>query len=120
MASMSLVRSKILVTYSSPRSRKATSPKRRSGVGLALIISLAMDQIFCLAPSIKPLIEPVVSSTKQTSIRGFFSGASPLAKSAWEQAIEIARSIDVVFIWFGSVGDFVNGVVEREQDIWAK
>src|SRR5437867_8169844 len=29
-----------------------------------------MDQIFCFAPSIKPDIEPVVSSTKQTSMRG--------------------------------------------------
>src|SRR6267378_8605042 len=67
---MSLVRSKLFVTYSSPRSRYATRPRRISGVGLVLIISLAMDQIFCLAPSINPLIDPVVSSTKQTSIRG--------------------------------------------------
>src|SRR5438552_531415 len=79
-----------------------------------------MDQIFCLAPSIRPPIEPVVSSTKQTSMRGFMSGAPVLAKSACEQAIEIARSIDVVFIWFGLVGDFINGVVEREQDVLAE
>src|SRR5690348_2597648 len=32
-------------------------------------MSLAMDQIFCLAPSIRPPMEPVVSRTKQTSIR---------------------------------------------------
>src|SRR5881396_2744662 len=44
---------------------------RMSGVGLALVISFAIDQIFCFAPSINPDIEPVVSSTKQTSIRGF-------------------------------------------------
>src|SRR6185436_4635601 len=45
------------------------SPSFNSGVGCALIISLAIDQIFCLAPSIKPPIEPVVSRTKQTSMR---------------------------------------------------
>src|SRR6185295_7012515 len=43
---------------------------RMSGVVLALVISLAIDQIFCLAPSMSPDIEPVVSSTKQTSIFG--------------------------------------------------
>src|SRR5438046_1286170 len=68
---MSFVRSKDLVTYSSPRSRYPMRPIRMSGVGLALVISLAMDQIFCLAPSMRPVIDPVVSSTKQTSILGF-------------------------------------------------
>src|SRR6266516_6126135 len=67
---MSLVRSKDLVTYSSPRSRYPMRPMRMSGVGLALVISLAMDQIFCLAPSMRSFMEPVVSSTKQTSIFG--------------------------------------------------
>src|SRR5213079_2866027 len=52
------------------------SPSFNSGVGCALIISLAIDQIFCFAPSIRPPMEPVVSSTKQTSIRGLdWSGA---------------------------------------------
>src|SRR6266404_4933942 len=45
-------------------------PMRMSGVGLALVISFAIDQIFCFAPSMRPDIEPVVSSTKQTSIFG--------------------------------------------------
>ena len=44
---------------------------RISGVGLAEIISLAILHIFSLAPAIKPPMEPVVSSTKQTSILGF-------------------------------------------------
>src|SRR5206468_7955622 len=77
-----------------------------------------MDQIFCFAPSINPPMEPVVSRTKQTSMRGFLSGISVLAKSVCEQAMNMARSI--VFMWFGLVGDFVNGVVEREQDVSAE
>src|SRR5690348_2866005 len=57
-------------------------PMRMSGVGLALVISFAMDQIFCLAPSMRPDMEPVVSSTKQTSIFGlsFVSEGSSLAR----------------------------------------
>src|ERR1017187_10386344 len=56
-----------------------------SGAGLAVAMSLAMDQIFCFAPSISPPIEPVVSRTKQTSILGlgFFLAAS-LAKVVGE------------------------------------
>src|SRR6267143_7233120 len=63
---------------------------RISGVGLAAMISLAMDQIFCFAPSIKPDIEPVVSSTKQTSmcgLAGLVEALSSLdfdAANAWQ------------------------------------
>src|SRR5258706_4236308 len=61
-------------------------PRRRCGVGLSLIISLAMNQIFCFAPSIRPDIEPVVSSTKQTSRRGLADlvgfGSASLAMAA--------------------------------------
>src|ERR1035441_1046312 len=42
-------------------------------------MSLAMDQIFCLAPSMRPPIEPVVSITKQTSRRGLTALAMALA-----------------------------------------
>src|SRR2546423_6593277 len=57
------------------------SPMRISGVGLAPVISFAMDQIFCLAPSMRPVIEPVVSSTKQTSILGFSFVCGSLANA---------------------------------------
>src|SRR5437870_6191619 len=58
-------------------------PMRMSGVGLALVISLAIDQIFCFAPSMSPDIEPVVSSTKQTSIFALscFSEGSAFARA---------------------------------------
>src|SRR6476660_1075986 len=90
-----------------------------SGVGLALIISLAIDQIFCFAPSINPPIEPVVSRTKQTSIRGLDGAGTVLSANAVEQVRSRARSFSVVFIVL-LVGDFVSGVVEREQDVGAK
>src|SRR6516165_5417378 len=69
-ASRSSVRSTTLVTYSSPRSRQATRPTFTSGVGLPPAIWLHRDQIFCLAPSINPLMLPVVSRQKTTSTRG--------------------------------------------------
>ena len=43
---------------------------RISGCGLAATISLTIDQILLLAPAIKPPIEPVVSITKTSSMRG--------------------------------------------------
>ncbi len=42
-----------------------------SASGLASTTLVAMDQIFRLAPSSNPPIEPVVSSTKATSTVGF-------------------------------------------------
>src|SRR5882757_5244428 len=42
-----------------------------SASGLESTIAVAIDQIFRLAPSINPPIEPVVSSTKATSTAGF-------------------------------------------------
>src|SRR6266516_3494417 len=73
---------------------------RRSGVGLALVISLAIDQIFCLAPSMSPDIEPVVSSTKQTSILGlpFCSEGSLLAIPF--DATSNAQVSSVAIAWF--------------------
>src|SRR5437867_6936307 len=73
---------------------------RMSGVGLALVISFAIDQIFCLAPSIRPDIEPVVSSTKQTSIFGlscFCAGVS--FASAWcaESRVQPSNPAATVF-----------------------
>src|SRR6266576_1166408 len=95
------------------------SPSFNSGVGFALIISLAIDQIFCLAPSIRPPIEPVVSRTKQTSMRGFASLVWVLALSICDQPIAIARVTNVT-VFIVLVGDFIDGVVEREQDVLAK
>src|SRR6267143_5196212 len=95
-------------------------PSFNSGVGFALIISLAIDQIFCLAPSIKPPIEPVVSRTKQTSIRGFASLVWVLALSICDQPIAIARVRNVTVFFIVLVRDFIDGIVEREQDVLAK
>src|SRR5882757_4031766 len=44
---------------------------RMSASGLLSTIAVAIDQILRLAPSIKPPIDPVVSSTKATSTVGF-------------------------------------------------
>src|SRR4029077_19528196 len=96
------------------------SPNLNSGVGFVLIISLAIDQIFCFAPSIKPPIEPVVSRTKQTSMRGFDSLAWVLALSICDQQIAIARVRNVTVFFLVLFGDFINGVVEREQNVLAK
>src|SRR5881394_2679691 len=96
------------------------SPSFNSGVGFALIISLAIDQIFCLAPSIRPPIEPVVSRTKQTSMRGFASLVWVLALSICDQPIAIARVRNLRVFFIVLFGDFINGVVEREQDVLAK
>src|SRR5947208_10379722 len=109
-----------LTTYSSPRSRYPIRPSFSSGVGFALIISLAIDQIFCLAPSIRPPIEPVVSRTKQTSIRGFASLVLVLALTICDHPIAIARVRNVTVFFIVLFGDFINGVVEREQDVLAK
>src|SRR4029453_13768388 len=103
------------------------SPSFNSGVGCALIISLAIDQIFCFAPSSKPPIEPVVSRTKQTSIRGLdFSVGAFLAHDGGQKPriAEADRIIDrmpmlrVVSVFIVLLfSDFINGVVEREHDV---
>src|SRR4029453_1455289 len=103
------------------------SPSFNSGVGCALIISLAIDQIFCFAPSIKPPIEPVVSRTKQTSMRGLGrDGGAVLPNDVCHKA-RIAQAdkiigrmlvLRVVSVFIGLLfSDFINGVVEREHDV---
>src|SRR5580658_3299105 len=67
---MSLVRSSTRVTYSSPRSRYATSPTRSLGEGLPSWASRAICQIFALAPAMRPPIDPVVSRAKTRSTLG--------------------------------------------------
>src|SRR5438067_8854212 len=96
------------------------SPSFNCGVGCALIISFAIDQIFCFAPSIRPPIEPVVSRTKQTSIRGFASLVWVLALSVCDQPIAIARVRNATVFFMVLFADFINGVVEREQDVLAE
>src|SRR5215470_1242484 len=103
------------------------SPSFNSGVGCALIISLAIDQIFCFAPSIKPPIEPVVSRTKQTSIRGLdlSVGAVVANNGCQKPRIEQADTIigrtpmvRVVSVFIGLLfSDFINSVVELEHDV---
>src|SRR4029453_6422303 len=103
------------------------SPSFISGVGCALIISLAIDQIFCFAPSIKPPIEPVVSRTKQTSMRGLDWGVGAvLAKSGChkpsiaeaDRIISRMAMLRVVSVFIRLLfSDFINSVVEREHDV---
>src|SRR6266571_2144149 len=50
-----------------------------SGVGCAEAMWLAIDQIFCLAPRMRPDMLPVVSRTKTTSTLGLGGGGA----SAW-------------------------------------
>src|SRR5688572_18393271 len=110
---------------------------RNSGVGLAATSSLAIDQIFCFAPSIKPPIEPGVSNTKQTSMRGalaFSGGATGQAVSRCNSVaggagislataskpyrpstqVKAGRRYDFFISWSG---DFVDGMVQDELDI---
>src|SRR5882757_1774098 len=103
------------------------SPSFNSGVGCALIISLAIDQIFCFAPSIKPPIEPVVSRTKQTSIRGLDGGVGAVLANNGCHKLRIAdadkiigrmpmtRVVSVFILLLFS--DFINSAVEREHDV---
>ena len=49
-----------------------------SASGLESTIAVAIDQILRLAPSIRPPIEPVVSSTKATSTAGFATAVRQL------------------------------------------
>src|SRR3954471_4319859 len=53
---------------------------RISASGLVSTIAVAIDQILRLAPSIRPPIEPVVSSTKATSTAGFAVAAVGVRK----------------------------------------
>src|SRR5436305_14502210 len=71
-------------------------PSFNSGVGCALIISLAIDQIFCFAPSIKPPIEPVVSRTKQTSMRGLAWRAGAVAANNGCHKTRIAEADKII------------------------
>src|ERR1051325_6904981 len=103
------------------------SPSFNSGVGCALIISLAIDQIFCFAPSIRPPIEPVVSRTKQTSMRGFVlsvgavvadDGCHKLSIAAAVRPIVRVPMLRVVGVFIGLLfSDFINSVVECEHDV---
>src|SRR5215813_6037150 len=103
------------------------SPSFNSGVGCALIISLAIDQIFCFAPSSKPPIEPVVSRTKQTSMRGLdFSVGAVVADDGCQKLSIVKadrisgrkRMLRVASVFIGLLfSDFINGVVELEHDV---
>src|SRR6266550_1686785 len=107
------------------------SPSFNSGVGCALIISLAIDQIFCFAPSIKPPIEPVVSRTKQTSMRGLVWRAGAVVANNGCHKPSIAEADKIigrmpmlrvvsVFIRLLLFSDFINSVVELEHDVLSK
>src|ERR1043165_700393 len=99
---------------------------RISGVGLAATISLVMDQIFCFAPSIKPDIEPVVSSTKQTSMRGLagLAAASLLldfdALTAWLARAIRPQDKRVLAIVFISVSRRCFPAIIRSHQRWTE
>src|SRR6188472_2648398 len=103
------------------------SPSFNSGVGCALITSFAIDQIFCFAPSIKPPIEPVVSRTKQTSIRGLDLSVGEVVADNGCQKPSIAEADKIIdrMPMLGMVSvfiellfsDFINSVAEREHDV---
>ena len=78
--SMSSLNWKVLVTYSSPRSRKATSPTRIEGDGLPPASRATISFVFVLTLSISFCIEPVVSMQKARSMCGFaLLSSAPLA-----------------------------------------
>src|SRR5437016_3374988 len=81
-------------------------------------MSFAIDQIFCFAPSINPPIEPVVSSTKQTSMRDFlFSlGTSRAARDALAMS-RLSNAVVIFIVWIRLVSDFVNRVAECDLEV---
>src|SRR5438067_11666769 len=103
------------------------SPSFNCGVGCALIVSLAIDQIFCFAPSIKAPSEPVVSRTKQSSMRGLGLSVGGVVANKGCQNPSIAEAdkmigripmLRVVSVFIRLLfSDFINSVVEREHDV---
>jgi hypothetical protein len=71
-----------------------TSGAGRPAAGRATS-ELAMDQIFCLAPSINPPMEPVESSTKATSTRGRAPSAAGAPCPAAAAAITSAAALSI-------------------------
>src|SRR4029079_5615189 len=67
---------------------------RISASGLESTIAVAIDQILRLAPSSRPPIEPVVSSTKATSTAGFATACDrPEARGRVARANASERSV---------------------------
>ncbi len=90
------VSGKSRVTYSSPRSRYGTRPIRTSPPA-RWMIPPAMDQIFCFAPSMSPLMDPVVSSTNTTSASiGSAAAGPPEAASASAAATALVMFVFMV------------------------
>ncbi len=75
-----------------------TSGAGRPAAGRRATSELAMDQIFCLAPSISPPMEPVESSTKATSTRGRAPGAAGSPGSAAAAANTSAAALSIASI----------------------
>src|SRR5262245_33089534 len=83
---------------------------RRSASGLASTIAVAIDQIFRLAPSIRPPIEPVVSSTKATSTAGFARAGAGVMKG---RAARVAKAR--VLVTMRGIVVLLRCVVPEEQ-----
>src|SRR3954468_6172237 len=136
-SSRSSLRSKTLVMYSSPRSRYGTSENRTCAPFSAATMLLAIDQILRLAPSISPPIEPVVSSTKQTSIErgcaiataleitdgsvagGAICASAPLVKIAHARNDAQVRLLMVRLFMIRSsfIADGVDRVIDHDVDV---
>src|SRR5437868_1598183 len=68
---------------------------RISASGLVSTIAVAIDQILRLAPSIRPPIEPVVSSTKATSTAGFADADDGVRKGRLARTVRLVAKASV-------------------------
>src|SRR5882757_378790 len=77
---------------------------RMSASGLESTMAVAIDQILRLAPSIRPPIEPVVSSTNATSTVGLATAADrPAVSGSAASANASARKATDGFMFSSSV-----------------
>ena len=80
----------------------ARPPVTGSGItpsGLVSMMVVAIDHIFCLAPSISPPIEPVVSRTKATSTVGLATACERKVVGNKKNASAIARMVMTDFMF---------------------
>src|SRR6476646_321284 len=85
---------------------------RMSASGLESTIAVAIDQILRLAPSIRPPIEPVVSSTNATSTAGFAMADERPADS--DRAVRVRAKADVAM---RGIVHLLQRLVPRKQDV---
>src|ERR1043166_7613909 len=69
---------------------------RMSASGLVSTMAVAIDQILRLAPSIRPPIEPVVSSTKATSTAGFADAGDGVRKGRLARTVRLVAKESIL------------------------